>query len=195
MIDWIEHNRGHILVLLFNLALVGGLALWWGHPGPAQIRVSTPPATPVSIRVHVAGAVVAPDVYRLPEGSIVKDAVLAAGGQTTDADLDGVNLALELLDQQQVYVPRVGEENVRSCITQAPAASPTGGQQKTRIDINQAPVEQLATLPGIGPSLAQRIVEWRDSNGPFVTIEEIKNVTGIGDATFEDIKDRITVGD
>jgi competence protein ComEA len=198
MVDWIERNRGYILVTIINLTLVFGLALWWRRPGPAPILVVTPPpapATPASIRVHVAGAVAVPDVYRLPGGSIVKDAVQAAGGLTADADQARVNLALELQDQQQVYVARVGEENVPASVTDGVVGGTTGALQNTRIDINSATIEELATLPGVGSSLAQRIVEYRDSNGRFVTIEGILDVPGIGDATFDKIKDSITVGD
>ncbi|MBN1813937.1 MAG: helix-hairpin-helix domain-containing protein [Anaerolineae bacterium] len=155
---------------------------------PLPDPTSLPTSTPAPIRVHVSGAVRQPDVYELPAGCIVKDAVEAAGGPTDDANLDGVNLAVELRDQQQVYVPRQGE-----VIPMAPA-SEGGGATSRPVDINAATAAELETLPGIGPKTAGTIVEYREANGPFETIEDIMGVPGIGEGIFEKIKDRITVG-
>jgi competence protein ComEA len=197
MADWIERNRGHILVVLLNLAVVGALYFWLRRPvpmsleiepqpGPSPLPALTSPATPSTLRVYVTGEVWHPDVYALPAGSIVKDAVQAAGGATDDADLRRINLALEVRDQQQVYVPRVGENDAPLSLTPGPDA---------KININTATAEQLDTLPGIGPDLAKRIVDWRESQGPFASIADIKQVSGIGDGIFERLKDRITVGE
>jgi competence protein ComEA len=153
-----------------------------------QPRPTLDPATPTPahINVYVSGAVYKPDVYALPLGSLVKDAVAKAGGATAEADLDHVNLALKLSDQMQVYVPRKGE-TVPSGKTPTPAL--TGP-----ININTASVEELDRLPGIGPSIAQAIIDYRTANGPFKKIEDINDVKGIGDALFAKIKDSITVG-
>jgi len=175
--------------------------LWLNRPRPAPIEVITPTPSPTpeprssptlaALRVYISGAVKEPDVYLLPSGSIVKDALAAAGGPTDEADLDRVNLAMELCDQQQVHVPRRGET--------APVAAPPGdaGPGGTSaggpININTATVEQLDALPGVGPAIAGRIVDYREAYGAFSTIEEIMNVKGIGPATFEEIKERITV--
>lgn len=200
--QWIERNRGHILVLLINLALIGALTVWQHVPSPAPIQLISPLSTPSPtstptpgwLRVHVAGAVQRPDVYHLAPGSIVKDALMKAGGPAPDADLSHANLALELHDQQQVYIPRQGEAPVTSG---SGAQSPTIGSiasPAAKVNINTATVEELAALPGIGPQLAQRIVDHREQRGPFTDIRQITQVSGIGDKTFERIKDRITVG-
>ena len=148
-----------------------------------------PTPTPATINVYVTGAVKNPDVYALPLNSIVKEAVLAAGGATEDADLDRINLAAKLVDQMQIYVPRKGEGQL--------PVPPDGSAPNTaddKININTASVEELDKLPGIGPSLAGAIIDYRTKNGPFQQIEEINDVKGIGDALFEKIKDQITVG-
>jgi competence protein ComEA len=155
---------------------------------PLPDPTSLPEPTPAPIRVHVSGAVRQPDVYELPAGCIVKDAVEAAGGPTDTADLDGVNLAVELRDQQQVYVPRQGE-----AVPMAPSLE-GGGAVSGPVNINTATAAELETLPGIGPKTADAIVEYREANGPFGTIENIVDVPGIGEGTFEKIKGEITVG-
>ena len=148
-----------------------------------------PTPTPATIDVYVSGAVKNPDVYTLPFNSIVKDAVVAAGGATADADLDRINLATDLADQMQIYVPRKGEGE--------PPASPKGSAPAAtseKININTASVEELDKLPGIGPSIAGAIIDYRTANGPFKQIEDINEVKGIGDALFAKIKESITVG-
>jgi competence protein ComEA len=138
------------------------------------------------VRVYVSGAVHHPDVYTLQPDSIVKDALLAAGGPADDADLERINLALPVADGQHVYVPRQGEEKLP---VQPPANQPATGQ---KVNINTADVATLESLSGIGPVLAQRILDYRQANGPFARIEDITNVSGIGQATFEALRDQIT---
>jgi competence protein ComEA len=150
--------------------------------------VEPPTPTPATINVYVSGAINKPDVYALPLNAIVKDAVLAAGGATDDADLDRINLATRLADQMQVYVPRKGEAAVPISNGAAPGAA------TDKININTASVAELDQLPGIGPSIAQAIIDYRTTNGPFQQIEDINHVKGIGDALFAKIKDQITVG-
>jgi competence protein ComEA len=204
--DWLERNRGIILILLINLALIGGLFFWLRRPvsspveitspGPTPSPVLAPTSTSSPIRVYVTGAVLRPDVYHLAPGSIVKDAIGVAGGVTDDADLIHINLAQELYDQQQIYVPRVDEVEAPPPVTGGESRSPSGVlEMGGKIDINTATIEELDTLPGIGPAYAQGIVEYREVNGPFSSIEEIILVSGIGNATFDKIRDRITVGD
>ncbi len=152
-------------------------------PTPAP---STP--TPSTINVYVSGAVKKPDVYALPIGSLAKDAVAAAGGATDEADLDHINLAARLSDQMQVHVPRKGE------IAPSSKGKATPTVITGLININTATVEELDTLPGIGPSIAQAIIDYRAQHGPFKQIEDINAVKGIGDALFAKIKDKITLG-
>jgi competence protein ComEA len=196
-----ERYRGLLVGILVLAIAGGGAVLWLQRPQPAPIRIVTPmpsptleprrSPTPAPLRVYVSGAVHRPDVYLLPPQSIVKDALSAAGGATEEADLDRVNLALELCDQQQVHVPRRGEAAPAAI---APGeASPDGSPAGGPIDINTATAEQLDALPGVGPAIAGRIVSYREAYGAFATIEEIMNVKGIGPATFEEIKGMITV--
>lgn len=203
MSDWLQRYRGYILITLVNLLVSGGMVLFLRRPSPPPIVITTPTATPIPaptstptpapLRVYVTGAVVHPDVYLLEAGSIVRDAVVAAGGATAEADLNRINLAQQVYDQQQIHIPKVGEENPP---LPSPPASLTSAsdsvQPAGKVNINTATAEELDTLPGIGPALAQRIIEYRQTNGPFQSIEEIKNVSGIGDKLFEKLKDLIT---
>jgi competence protein ComEA len=146
--------------------------------------------------VHVAGAVATPGVQRLPAGSRVVDAVDAAGGAAADADQTRINLAAPLEDGQQVYVPRVGELG-------GGAGAPGGGGAAggegagdgpaAVVDLNTAGVDELDALPGIGPAIAQAIVDHRDQNGPFASVDQLLDVRGIGEAKLEDLRDRVTV--
>jgi competence protein ComEA len=197
-----RYHRGHIILYSVLSLIVGGVVGFFSpHRQPSTpIVVSTPiptstplpTATPAPIRVHVSGAVRQPAVYELALGSIVQDAVDAAGGPASDADLDCINLALELRDQQQVYVPRQGETGPPPPVSGGEPQG--GGSTGLPININTATTAELETLPRIGPTMAQRIVEYREANGPFAAIEDIQNVPGIGPATFEGMKDLITVG-
>jgi competence protein ComEA len=194
--------RGYIILCSVLSLIVGGAVGYFTARTPPStiVVVSTPlptstrppSPTPAPIRVHVNGAVRHPDVYELPPGSIVQDAVEAAGGPASNANLDRVNLALELRDQQQVYVPCQGETNPPPPVS---GGEPGGeGAAGTLVNINTATAAELETLPRIGPTMAQRIVEYREANGPFETIGDVQDVPGIGPTTFEGFKDLITVG-
>ena len=155
---------------------------------PLPTSTPAPSPTPAPIRVYVSGAVQAPAVCELPHGSIVQDAIDAAGGPAPGADLACVNLALELEDQQHVHVPLEGEA------TPPPVVSGGGSsREETLVNINTATASELETLPGVGPVTAQRIIEHREANGPFDAIEEIQDVSGIGSKTFQKMRDSITV--
>jgi competence protein ComEA len=157
---------------------------------PTPTATATP--TPAPLRVHVAGAVQEPGVYTLPPHAIVDDALQAAGGPTTDADLGHVNLAVELQDQQQVYILRQGEIVNPPPIISGSEGDP-GSSSGGLVNINTATAAELETLPRVGPSTAQKIIAYRETNGPFSRIEDIQNVPGIGPATFDGLKDLITV--
>lgn len=173
---------------------------------PAAIVIQPPPptvtpaptGTPAPVRIYVNGQVVAPAVYTLPPDSIVQAAVAAAGGFTGQANTAVVNLAQPLSDGMQIYVPAVGEAVSAPVTVAEPAASSAGvgGMGTTSsnlININTATLDQLDTLPGIGPSTAANIIQHRENNGPFASTEAIMDVTGIGPAKFGQIKDLITV--
>lgn len=228
MQTWLDRNRGIVFGLFSTLAIVGAAVFYWrlpsqtpieiipadaGNPTPTALLATeavtptdtpAPTPTPAPLRVYVTGAVAQSDVFYLRPGSIVKDAVEAAGGFTADADRTRINLALELQDQQQIHVPAIDEASpppvVQGGVVQPavmPAAAPPTGEQMASsgglINLNNATVEQLDTLPGIGPAIAQRIIEYRDSIGGFTAIDQITQVSGIGDATFAKISGLITI--
>ncbi len=152
------------------------------------------------LNVHVTGSVSKPGVYQLPADARIIDAVNKAA-PLEDADLDSLKLAARIVDGQDIYVPqKLGDQQgtalppARSGSSASSAApginsAVVGGL----VNINTADQSQLDTLPGIGSSLAQRIIDYRDNNGPFKDIEELKDVSGIGDKNFEILKDKITV--
>ena len=156
---------------------------------PAPSVVPGSPA-PVELIVYVSGAVAAPDVYRLPEGARVKDAVLAAGGLCDDAASEDVNLAAPLSDAQHVHIPRIGESPPAATLS-TPAGQPASG---ALINLNQANTTDLEELPGIGQAIAARIVAYRTQQGPFQSVEDLQNVTGIGAKLFAKISPLVTVG-
>ena len=131
--------------------------------------------------VHVAGAVREPGVYRLPSGSRVTDAVQRAGGATSPAGVEGINLAAVLADGQQVVVPGKGAGG-------ATAAS-GGAADEGPISLGTATLEQLDTIEGIGPVTAQDIVDYRDEHGGLASIEQLNQISGIGPATMEALRD------
>ncbi len=211
MVEWLERNRGHVIVLLINLAVTGALFFWLQRPAAAPLEITPPQPSPAPaitpsaqlpietataalLRIYVTGAVAHPDVYRLPPGSIVKDAIQAAGGASDGADLNRVNLAQELRDQQQVVVPRVGEPDVAPPTSSAPPGRSGEVPLTGKVNINTATAGELDTLPGVGAVTAQSILDYRAAHGPFKSIEDIQQVKNIGDATYQKLKDRITVG-
>jgi competence protein ComEA len=185
----LERYRVAVVVTLFLLLATAGVVIYLRRPVAQAIEIletSPSPADSVHLAVYVSGAVVNPGVYYLPEESRVQDALQAAGGPTADADLDRVNLAQRLHDEDHIYFPTLGEEDVPLTSTTGSAAALT--------DINTASAPELEALPGIGPTLAQAIVEYREGHGPFATIEQITDVQGVGQGIFEDIRSLITVG-
>lgn len=188
--QWLARHRQHLFLALLwlgSLALVFYLARR-PRSEPFDIVPPSMPATPSPqpLRVEVKGAVARPDVYILPPGSIVRDAILAAGGATEEADLSPLNQAAALGDGMAITVPRQGETPLPSTLSQSAMESPGTA---TAVNINAASQEELESLPGIGPVLAQRIIEGR----PYRAIEELLQVSGIGPASFEKLKALITV--
>jgi len=172
-----------------------------GNAGSGASRSSpSSGATPDAvILVHVLGAVLRPGLFELPVGARVVDAVSAAGGFTAAADPGGTNLARPLADGEQVYLPALGETvpggagGAGGTGGSAGGTSGSVGLPSVKINLNRATAAELDALPRIGPAMAQRIVDYRSANGPFATIEDLRNVTGIGDKTFEALKDLVTV--
>lgn len=174
-----------ILFGLFIAALV-----WVVARNPSGTSVTLRPVpTEKPIVVHITGAVPRPGVYALQQGARVQDGISAAGGFLAEADKSGINLARALEDGEQLDIPYV-EGFTPVIATPEEVFVPSSDL----IDINTASASELDTLPGIGPTTAQKIIEYRDTNGPFVSIEDIVNVSGIGPSTYDRIKDLITVG-
>ena len=161
-------------------------------PGPAAATSIPPPGEEASggagsITVHVAGAVARPGVVQLPAGSRLHEAITAAGGATATADPDRLNLAAVLEDGQKVLVPVRGEPDQADAPPDGGAAPPGSGTGGTspgsgggKVNINTAGVEELGTLPRVGPVLAQRIVDWRQQHGRFKSVQELDAVDGFG---------------
>jgi competence protein ComEA len=140
-------------------------------------------ATGSAIYVHILGAVARPGLYELRDGDRAVDAVAAAGGFLETADQAQLNLARFVVDGEQIVVPAVGE---------TPPAAP-GTTAGGLVNINTADAATLETLPRVGPALAERIIDWREANGRFATVDDLKNVSGIGDKTFEGLRELVTV--
>ncbi|SHE73448.1 competence protein ComEA [Atopostipes suicloacalis DSM 15692] len=145
------------------------------------------------IIVDIKGQVKVPGVYHMEEGSRIIDVIEKAGGLLDESETTAVNFAQLLSDQMVIYVPKIGEDiPVESTISQEIAEG--GEQEQSKININEADKEALMTLNGIGDSKAENILAYREENGLFKSIEDIKNVSGIGEATFNNLKDSIVVG-
>ncbi len=164
-----------------------------GDPGAGASSTATAPTDAVSsgavVTVHVVGQVRAPGVVRLPPGSRIADAVAAAGGATDEADVQAVNLARPAVDGEQVYVPARGEPARAAGV----GSDPSGGSPGNVIDLNSADVAALDTLPGIGPVLAGRIIDWRKQHGRFAAVDELGEVAGIGSTLLGKLRDRVRV--
>jgi competence protein ComEA len=181
-------SRRQAVTATLGLAVLLLLAArWLDRPAAAPpsavapVRVRAAPAVRPRVTVDVTGAVRRPGLYRLPDGSRVADALDRAGGPTHKAFLEAVNLAAPLADGQQVLVPRKAANGVA-----APPASSTGP-----VSLSAATVEQLDTLPGVGPVTAEKIIDYRDAHGAFRSVEELDAVPGIGPATVEELRELV----
>jgi len=193
-------------------ALAVGLGVWrfWPTAPPPEVAcdesatvvagesaASVEETAPAEIVVHVAGAATQPGVYRLPLGSRVADAVAAAGGALGSAATDAVNLARLLVDGEQVYLPTHDEAMSGEVGGSGSGSIGSGGSVGSSgglVNINTASASELDALPGIGPSTAQKIVDDRESNGPFGRAEDLMRVPGIGESKYNALKDLVTAG-
>ena len=192
-----------MLVLLAVVALAAGGAFYAGIHGQEEVVELDAGTAPVQeaqakeIVVYVAGAVNRPGVVQLAEGARAKDAVDACGGFLPTADTNGVNLAQKLKDGMQVTVPEKMTTAAQGAATQGVTGGAQAGAAKPlpegMVNINTADEKELDKLPGVGPAMAKRIVEYRTENGAFQSPEEIKRVKGIGDAKYEKMKDKIAL--
>jgi competence protein ComEA len=194
-------SRGELVGLVALLAVtLGGAGLWYVRSLPRPVEVaaapsggtasapaSASPSPEVVLLVDVAGWVRRPGVYEFTEGARVIDAIDAAGGARSGAALEALNLAAPLTDGTQILVPREGQEGA------APAPVTGGAVAGGLVNVNSAIATELEELPGIGEVIAQRIIDYRTENGPFATVDELLDVSGIGDAILESIRELVTV--
>lgn len=151
---------------------------------------------PQSVVIDVKGAVMRPGIYEATTNDRIYDIVQKAGGFRKEADQTKVNLAQKLQDEMVVYIPKVGEKESTTLSQSIPSTHPANsgnGQGEQLVNINTATAEELQNLPGIGETRAQSIIEYRETNGAFQKVEDLKNISGIGDKTFEKLKDKVTV--
>jgi competence protein ComEA len=168
-----------------------------GSAAAPAATLPPPPGTTAGVEqtslvVHVAGAVRLPGVYTLASDDRVHDAVSAAGGASSDADLAGLNLAAPLADGARIYVPLVGE--VDPATVPSGVSPPAVGVAVTQpVDLNRATSAEFEALPGVGPATAAAIVGDRDRNGPFASVDDLDRVPGIGPAKLAALRDLVTV--
>lgn len=192
------------LLTLVVIGATGCALIWWWRTAPASDAtallpapvalatvppVAPPTAGPPQIGVDVVGAVQHPDLYYLPDGARVADAVNIAGGFAPDADRDAINLAARLKDEQKLRVPRVGESQTVARDMEPTVAMTVGGL----VDLNRADAAALEVLPGIGPTIAGRIIEYRTAHGLFRSVDQLDEVSGIGAETLAELRHLVTV--
>ena len=195
---------GRVWAAIISGSLIGVLVfaiviIWRGGRGETIILQVQPIGDPNVVRVYVGGEVVTPGLYTLPRGSRVAEAIQAAGGETAVGETGGFGMAAVVEDADQIIVP------ARRAIATPLAVLPVSGasdvataepskSNMTTININIATSSELDALPGIGPALAARIIEHRELNGPFRTIDELEVVSGISERMVNEMRDLITVG-
>lgn len=210
---WLDASPAEVAglaVLLAGAVAVVGVLWWTGRPVPVPVPPTLAPDVEVgsgaageeppggdTVTVHVAGAVGRPGLVRLDAGARVADAIDAAGGLVLDADPSSLNLARAVTDGERVDVPRVGD-----VVAGPPSAGDGGGASAGQgravrpdgtLDLNLATADDLEQLPGVGPVLAGRIVDWRQANGPFTGVGQLREVSGIGEKTFQSLAPLVAV--
>ena len=184
-------KKSLLVLLVLVLAALGGTMYGYYSEQDAMLLdagTSAQTERPRMVTVYVSGEVKKPGLVMLTEGQRVADAVNAVGGVIETADIDRINMAAFLEDGMQVRVPeRIGGDVER------PKNALTGKNAEGQINLNTASEKELQELPGIGPAMSARIIEYRETNGAFQNIEDIKKVRGIGNAKFEKLKDKVTI--
>ncbi len=220
---WAEKLLGHkavVVAILVVIAAASGLAMasFGGHSSNVSFErsdeagvsdvhgagdaspddvdeSSAKSSSAAEVYVDVDGAVVRPGVYRLKDGARVSQAIDAAGGLTAEADVTGLNRASKITDGQKIYVPTVGEQQAAAAVGGADSAAVASGAGSSSglVNINTASAAELQTLSGIGPSMAQSIIDERTQNGAFASVDDLMRVSGIGEKKLAKIKDCICV--
>jgi competence protein ComEA len=200
-----RRERGGLAVLA--LLVVAGAVFWYvrslprpvtiqaseGNLGPGAVAAPSPSPSPAVLFVHVAGRVRHAGVYQLNQGDRVIDAIRAAGGARKDSDLRSINLAALVTDGEQIIVWK--KEPGGSVVTSGGGGGvpPGSGSPTQPVNLNTATLDQLESLPGIGPALGQRIIDYRTEHGPFASVDDLVDVSGIGEKRLEDIRPLVTV--
>lgn len=190
---WQNMKNSQLISSMTVSASLNQTDLFSGHHGSNQLsEESEKEIKKEKILVHVAGEVLNSGVYELESGARVIDALMAAGGATSLANLDIINLAAPISDGEKIYIPSVIEKinqfNQNSSFT-----SYSSGGSSGKININTADASELQKLTGIGPGKAKSIIDYRNKNGPFKSVDDLLNVSGIGEKTLEKIRDEIVV--
>ena len=193
--DWVadlQFSAIHKRALLFLFALVAVISFAVVTRGHSQPVVETAPIViaPPKVMVDVAGAVKSPGVYELPANSRVIDAIAAAGGAVAHADTSDINLARIIKDGEQVFVDLL---TVSPSLVQGGPVKRAVKKKSGPININRATAGELDSLPGIGPVLASRIIDYRKTNGPYTSVDDLQKVSGIGSAKFAQFKSKVRV--
>lgn len=206
---WIT-DRAPIVAGIAGAAIVAAVAMATRPPSPTiEVRPREQIPSPTTmIYVHVAGAVAAPGVVSLPQGSRVFEAIQVAGGETDEADTTELNLAAPLVDGQKLVIPKrpgptafpiaaadpaaPSEASPEPAVPTVRPAPQSAAAASARINVNTASQRMLESLPGVGPVTARRIVEHREANGPFVSVEQMRDLRIINNSVYERIKDLVT---
>lgn len=191
--EWIRERKKWVIII--TLLLIAGLGFLFYPDNPKEELFQPVSESPnqrekgekeetiqETIVVDLKGAVKKPGIYHLPQGSRLYEVIEKAGGYGSDADVKLVNGAQLLSDGEGIYIPAVGEQEML-----------LPSDKNGKINLNRATEEELQNLPGIGPSKAKAIIQYRQENGGFKNIDELKNVTGIGEKTFEKLKPEIII--
>jgi competence protein ComEA len=189
-------NALYVLLGVMAGFVLAGLLVFVSRAPEGEPIILQPAPTKAPIAVHIIGAVPRPGLYEFAEGARLQNAIDAAGGLLASANVDSLNLAALLEDGQQLNIPY----KEGAAPTEPPAAfelpssqEPTADSNVELLDINIATLEELIALPGIGPSTAQKIIDYRTANGPFSTVDDLDKVSGIGPSTLDQIRALVTV--
>jgi competence protein ComEA len=210
--DWLVEHK--ITVLVVVIIALGGFYYFYVNDTPETAPTNslsieekpqgeekeidkTQPAKqqelPEKIMVDVKGQIKLPGVYQANADERVIDVISRAGGLTDKADQTQVNFAEHVQDEMIIYIPSKGEDGIPSPSSGTNPMASSGNQKESKININKADETELQNLPGIGPAKAAAIIEYRNTNGPFKAIEDLKNISGIGDKTFDKLKDLLAI--
>lgn len=194
-----------VLIAILMIAFIGYYIIKKSNDGYTEIEIAEQNDIEIEqteveeikedIIVHIAGEVENEGIITIKEGSRIAEVIDKAGGTTKEADLSNINLAYKVEDGQKIYVPNKNNKEDVEYITKKAGEGIINNEENKaeKVNINTASQTELETLSGIGPSTAIKIIEYREENGKFKKIEDIKNVPGIGDAKFNNIKEEITV--